>query len=183
MAIKTFTAGAVLTAADTNTYLANSGLVYVTSATVGTAVASVTVPSAFSSTYDNYRIVFGGGVASSASGQLNLKLGSSTTGYYGVLQYALYAAGGNLVAQDNNAAAFSYMANINVNQVAGSIDLLQPYLAKHTLVKDASWIASNACGTYCGIHQVATSYTDFTFIPNAGTLTGGTITVYGYRKA
>jgi hypothetical protein len=29
MAIKTFTTGEVLTAADTNTYLANSGLVYV----------------------------------------------------------------------------------------------------------------------------------------------------------
>jgi hypothetical protein len=183
MAIKTFTTGEVLTAADTNTYLANSGLVFVKSQTIGNGVSSVTVSDAFSSTYDNYRIVFGGGVASSASGQFNLKLGSSTTGYYGVLQYALYASGGNLVAQDNNASAFSYMANINVNQVAGSIDLLQPYLAKHTLVKDASWIASNACGTYCGIHQVATSYTDFTLIPNAGTITGGTITVYGYRKA
>jgi hypothetical protein len=30
MAIKTFTSGAVLTSADTNTYLNNGGLVYIT---------------------------------------------------------------------------------------------------------------------------------------------------------
>ena len=56
MAIKTFTTGEVLTAADTNTYLANSGLVYVKSQTIGSAVSSVNVTSAFSSTYDNYVI-------------------------------------------------------------------------------------------------------------------------------
>ena len=60
MAIKTFTANSVLTAADTNTYLANSGLVYVTSQTVGTAVASVTVSSAFNSSFDSYKIVYAG---------------------------------------------------------------------------------------------------------------------------
>jgi hypothetical protein len=64
MAIKTFTTGEVLTAADTNTYLANSGLVYVASTTVGTGVSSVTVSSAFNSTYDNYKIIYSGGVGS-----------------------------------------------------------------------------------------------------------------------
>ena len=39
MAIKTFTTGEVLTAADTNTYLANSGLVYVASGTVAANTA------------------------------------------------------------------------------------------------------------------------------------------------
>ena len=34
MAIKTFTTGEVLTASDTNTYLANAGLVYITSTAV-----------------------------------------------------------------------------------------------------------------------------------------------------
>jgi hypothetical protein len=34
-----------------------------------------------------------------------------------------------------------------------------------------------------GIHTVATSYTGFTINPTGSTITGGTITVYGYRKA
>jgi hypothetical protein len=40
MAIKTFTTGEVLTASDTNTYLANSGLVYVKSQTIGSGVTA-----------------------------------------------------------------------------------------------------------------------------------------------
>ena len=55
MAVKTFTTE-VLTSADTNTYLANSGLVYVKSHTI-TSGASVVVTDAFSSTYDNYLII------------------------------------------------------------------------------------------------------------------------------
>ena len=66
MAVQTFTSGQVLTAADTNTYLANSGLVYVTSGTIGVAVSSVTVSSVFSSTYDSYKIVISG-MSTSAS--------------------------------------------------------------------------------------------------------------------
>ena len=67
MAIKNFTTGEVLTAADTNTYLANSGLVYVTSQTVGSAVSTVTVPGAFSTTWNDYRIIYSGGTATAST--------------------------------------------------------------------------------------------------------------------
>ena len=53
MAVKTFTTGEVLTASDTNTYLANAGLVYITSTSVGTG-GSLTVSNCFSATYNNY---------------------------------------------------------------------------------------------------------------------------------
>ena len=65
MAVKTFTSS-TLTASDTNTYLANAGLVYVTSVTGGTGVTTITVSNCFSSTYDAYRIVLTGGTASSS---------------------------------------------------------------------------------------------------------------------
>jgi hypothetical protein len=182
MAIKTFTTGEVLTAADTNTYLANSGLVYVTSATIGTGVSSVTVSSAFSSTYDNYRIVIAGGVGSTASASVTLKLGASTTGYYGAMVYCLFASPGVLNIQDNNAGQFTYVGNAYTSQYATSFDLLNPFLAKHTMINNAAWTVDNATGNYSGVHQVATSYSSFIIAPLAGTLTGGTITVYGYRK-
>ena len=57
MAIKTFTTGEVLTAADTNTYLGNAGLVYVADAAFTTATA-VNLPAAtFTTAYRNYRVV------------------------------------------------------------------------------------------------------------------------------
>ena len=37
-----------------------------------------------------------------------------------------------------------------------------------------------AFGVYGGIHKASTSFTDFTLAPDVGTLTGGTIYVYGY---
>ena len=41
MAVKTFTQGEKLTAADTNTYLNNGGLVFVKQVTVGSAVSPI----------------------------------------------------------------------------------------------------------------------------------------------
>jgi hypothetical protein len=183
MAIKTFAVGEVLTASDTNTYLANSGLVYITSTTVGTGVSSVTVNNCFSSTYDNYRIVYGGGTGSTNI-TLSLQLGSSTTGYYAVVSYATYAAAATpLSAGDNNAAAWTTVGYAGANFTQASFDLINPNLARWTTLNNASWAASTVAGTCNGTHQVATAYTGFTLGVNTGTLTGGTITVYGYRKA
>jgi hypothetical protein len=186
MAIKTFTTGEVLTASDTNTYLANSGLVYVKSQTVGAGVSSVEVTSAFSTDYDNYKIIYTGGV-SSASADLRLSLGASATDYYGGL---IYNRPNNLTpsgVSNNNNTFWQYGAGLSsTTNVVVSFELYQPFLALRTgLFSQVIHIdgAGAALGTFVGFHDVATSYTSFTITPSAGTLTGGTITVYGYRKA
>ena len=176
----TFVTGQVFTAADAN-LMANSGLVYVTSATIGTGVSTVTVSSAFSSTYDNYRIVVSGGVAS-ANSVLQLALGSSVTGYYDVLNYAAYASASTpLSAGDNNSAVWSYVGYGTASSLSASFDLINPFAAKNTQFHAAGWCALSAAGSANGVHQVATSFTSF--ILSGATMTGGTITVYGYRKA
>ena len=59
-------------------------------------------------------------------------------------------------------------------------DLKNPFLAKYTTAQFAqAREAYQAVGS--GVHKVATSYTDFTLIPDSGTITGGTIKVYGYK--
>lgn len=179
MAIKTFTAGAVLTAADTNTYLANSGLVYVTSATVGTAVSSVTVSSAFSSTYDNYKIIYTGGTA--GSGLISMTLGASTTTYSNTLLYGnTFATPTPTGGGASGGAAWSLVGYVDANACLLSVDLYQPNLAKYTTFSGPYASTTNA-GMNSGIHATATAYTSFNL--TATTMTGGTITVYGYRKA
>jgi hypothetical protein len=184
MSIKTFTANSVLTAADTNTYLANSGLVYVTSATVGTAVSSVTVTGAFNSTYDNYKIVMSGGTCSSTA-VVNLTIGGSTTGYYGILLYATYLSATPLAAGTNNASSMLYVGGCGTagQAITADFDLLNPYLAQYSRIVGAQYSDSTYYGTTQGEHRVATSYSSFSLAPGVGTMTGGTITVYGYRKA
>ena len=76
MPLTTYTAGEVLTAASLNanfSFVASSGgLVLVKTQTIGTTVSSVEVTGAFSSTYDNYKIIVSGGAGSTAA-QFGLK--------------------------------------------------------------------------------------------------------------
>lgn len=183
MAVKTFTSGETLTAADTNNYLNGGGLVYVSESTVGTGVASHAVANCFSSLYDNYRIVYSGGVASGLI-SLGLSLGASGTQYYSIVNYATYAAATTpLAAGDNNANKWGYVGYASTNYVAMSLDLINPFAAQFTAYGAASWAAVTVAGASSGLHQVSTSYTGFTLHAATGTITGGKVTVYGYRKA
>ena len=184
MAVKTFTTE-VLTSADTNTYLANSGLVYVTSATVGTGVSSVTVSSAFSTNFDSYKILYTGGTLTAAQ-DIGLQLGSTTTGYYGARIALFYTSDTFNYARNNNSASFGFVGTGSSVGAYCNFELLNPFTATRTIV-NAPTIANTSsaavAGTYNGFLDNTTSYTAFTLIPTSSTLTGGTITVYGYRKA
>ena len=184
MAIKTFTTGEVLTASDTNTYLANSGLVFVKSQTVGTTVSSVTVSSAFSSTFDNYQIVYTGGT-SSATQNIALQMGSTTTGYYGNIIYAVPSTPAPTGLGVNNGASWTYAGDGTTTGARLACTLYAPNLAVRTGIA-VSYVGTSttfgAFGFFSGNLDNATQYTAFTIAPNTGTLTGGTITVYGYRK-
>jgi hypothetical protein len=178
MAVKTFTSE-VLTSADTNTYLANSGLVYIKEQVIGTAVASVTVTNAFSSTYDNYKIIVSGGAGSTPQA-IAMRLGASTTGYYQGLSYVTYATGVGTNGGVNNGANWSYVGESSANMQTVDLDILSPFNAYYTRM--GGFYLGTVAGTVAGYHGVATSYTDFTLIVS-GTMTGGTITIFGYRKA
>jgi hypothetical protein len=63
------------------TAVGNSGLVYVTSGTVSGTPTSITVSSAFSSTYDHYQILVSN-MTVTGSANLRMTFGSTVTGYY-----------------------------------------------------------------------------------------------------
>jgi hypothetical protein len=179
MATKVF-GSEVLTVSDTNTYLANSGLVYVTSATIGSAVSSVTLSSCFNSTYTAYKVIVAGGTTS-ADAALALKLGASATGYYASKPFMVYSTAGFFAGTDNNAASFTQSGfSISGQGMSLNVDLQNPFLAQYTYMQ-GSVHAATLGGLCSGVHQVATSYSAITVTPSAGTMTGGTITVYGYR--
>jgi hypothetical protein len=180
MSIKTFTSE-VLSSTDVNNYLTNSGSQYITSAVVGTAVSSVTLTGAFSGVWDSYKIIYSGGVGST-SFHLGLSLGSTATGYYGGLIYNSAASATPTGALDSNTASFTFAGGGNSTQALLSCELHNPFLARYTLINAVNLSFTNY-GTYNGALGNTTSYTAFTLTPNSGTITGGTVTVYGYRKA
>jgi len=159
---------------------AGSGLVLVSRTTIGTAVSSVTVSDAFSTDHDNYRILISGG-ATSAGTDLRLRLGATTSGYCHQLLYGLYTA--SIYAEGSTTgAAYSYAGSGSTSSIFACVDIQSPFLAKDTYFQSAH-IRNNVAGTCQGMLPNTTSYTSFTIIPNAGTITGGTIDVYGYAKA
>lgn len=173
----TFTSGSVLTAAQMNAV----GLWLVKSQVVGNGVTSQAVTNCFTSDFDSYKVIYDGGAASTTC-DLTLKLGSSTTGYYGFLQYGAYTANTVYGYGINNAGAFGYFGGGDGNYCWGACELHQPNLAKHTMFTSQSNGSAINFWTCMMRHAVATAYTDLTIAPTSGTITGGTIYVYGYRK-
>jgi hypothetical protein len=178
MAIKTFTDGEVLTASDTNTYLANSGLVFVKQQTIGTGVSSVTVSDAFSATYDNYKVTINGGTCA-GSAAISLQLGASTTGYYLGLAYLTYSTNTFNVLSVNNGANFTYAGEGGTTNNVVNLELMNPFNARITNL--LGFYPGSVGGTIAGYHSVASSYTSFTFSCSSA-LTGGTITRLRIQK-
>ncbi len=161
---------------------ASSGLVLIKSQAIGSGVSTVNVTSAFSTTYDSYEIIISGGVCSNDSSNLGFQLGSTTTGYAHILNYALFGAVPTPAASGSaNDSKFSFAGSCNTNSLAAQIRITDPFASKWTKIA-ADFAQNDAAGNMNGFLKNTTSYTDFTLIPAPGTLTGGTIYVYGKAK-
>ena len=157
-------------------------LTLITAQTIGTTVASVTVTGAFSATYDSYKIVVSGGTSSVNDCDLAMILGATTTGYYMAYSGATYSTALASITANDNAASWSRTGNGFTNGLQANFDLVGPNLAKNTFINGQTIAVTNA-RTYSGYLANTTQYTAFTLTPNSGTLTGGTIKVYGYANS
>ena len=173
-----FSSGAVLTAAQMNSV----GLWLVKTQTVGTAVSSVTVSSAFSADYDNYLILLSGGTSSAAC-SMGIEIGGAVNNYYGFMTYGDATTNTVQGAGRNTSALMNWVGGSQgaSQAVHVSVQVINPFKASYTKFLNGTYQNANAYGTMQGEHRVATSYTSFKLVPDAGTLTGGTIAVYGYK--
>ena len=177
MTFPTFTNGQVLPASDLNAI----GLWLVKSQTVGTGVSSVTVTGAFSADYENYKIIYSGGVGSTGN-NIRLNLGSAVTNYYGNIIYTIYSSATVQAITTNNGSSCTYIGGGDGSFCTVDVDVLAPFIARPTLVH-SMYQDQNAFGNSGYRLADSNSYTAFTITPNVGTITGGTVYVYGYRKA
>lgn len=165
-----------------STSRANSvGLDLIKTQTIGSAVSSVTVSDAFSSTYDNYKITISGGAASAAT-NLRYQNGSSTSGYYSGGTTTTYSSNSVAGFSDNNAASIVCGTTFTDGLIC-DLTVLTPFdSAERTFFTIGQVTYSTGSGSGAGYHNVVASYTSFVIFPQSGTLTGGTISVYGYAK-
>ncbi len=186
MAIKTFTSGEVLTAADTNTYLGNAGLVYVAQGTLNLTTSRTNVLSVFSSTYKNYKIIFNVTTRSTSNKfELHWLIGST-------LVAANYYQGG--IGSDFSANTVIYFPRSNAGSnlpmdssqspATYTIEVMSPQLAVPT--RHYGQTASGGVGPYSyvfgGAQTDSSQMTSFQVYTNTGTMTLE-YTVYGYRES
>jgi hypothetical protein len=176
-----FTAGSVLTAAQMNSV----GLWLVKTQTIGSAVSSVTVTGAFSADYDNYKIIVSGGVAS-GNGPIRFNFDGNTADYHSVLIFGSTGAGiGNATALGTGSIAYwDQMGYASTNAITMNMEVLAPFLTKTSAFSSYNipTVAGSNSGPAQGFHNSATSFTGFRLALGSGTMTGGTIRVYGYRN-
>jgi len=179
MGFPVFASGDVLNASDMNAV----GSWLVKTQTVGSGVSSVTVTGAFSADYDNYRIIYDGG-SHSTNAAINLQLGGTTSGYHFAYIFNQYTAATPLGGATTTGSNFDSLGRGSTNGNNLSCDLFGPFLSKRTGCRYSGidYFASgfNVNGT--GFLNDTTSYTAFTLLTPSGTMTGGTIRVYGYRN-
>jgi hypothetical protein len=167
---------------DGTEYRGMSGLQLVKKQAIDTGVSSVVVTDAFSATYDAYKIVVANTTLSSGVSLLRMTLGATNTGYFFTTTAALFSTGAyssQLAAA--NAASFAASGNPNASNVSNDIELISPFLSAKTFYH-ANYVnvAGGAAGILSGYLNNTLSYTAFTLAPDGGTMTGGTIYVYGY---
>ena len=155
------------------------GLRLIKKQTIGSAVSTVAVTSAFSATYDNYRIVISGGTAS-ASDAISFTFTGTATQYYSVFSYSTYTPATASAVTQNNTASFNYLGFANTTGLSMNLDVFNPFATKYTQV-NGGCAGESYAGQTSGINKTSTSHTGFTISHSGGgTFTGGTIYVYGY---
>ena len=190
MAIKTFTAGSVLTAADTNTYLANAGLVYITQKS-WTSGASVSVDNCFTATYSAYRLVIRNAKHATSQVNLNFRLrvggtDKGTDSYYWSRQYIAMGGGsGGYAGESNSGQIQPGIVATTTNPGSGVIDVIDPQKTSVTTVMyQGIWaVTAGETSQGTGFLNNSTSYDGFSLIANTGNLSALTVYVYGYRES
>jgi hypothetical protein len=183
MAVKTFTTGEVLTAADTNTYLANSGLVYLNSTTF-TSTTSVALNGWLSSSYDNFQLmVYDLSATNLQTLFVKLRLGttSSSASYYLGGNYAVYTGGSGILNQ-NNVTTGWYGINVGTaNKTCFEMVIRNATAAAQTQMNARGWADDGSSWHTGGGHTVATAY-DGLELTCPVNMTGK-LALYGFRKA
>lgn len=160
------------------------GLTLVAQQTVGSGVSTITFSNVFSSAYDDYKVIYSGGVAS-GSGYMGMRLGlngtPATGSNYKTGFIAVNYSSSAVTGAGSVVSLFEYAGKYNTNFADLDVEIRAPFLARHTRFSGAYSLDGTQAATVGGVHEVATSYNDLIII--GGSFTGGTISVYGYKKA
>lgn len=168
--------------------VAQQGLTLVKTQTVGSGVSNVQINSAFSSTFDNYKISISGITMSASTGNsMYVRLSSGGTTAVTNYQYAMAKvdiANGAITGVNAQNSSVMFIGKGVGDKFGTTFDVVMPYISTHTIFPNIGGIETSTGYAFSGIgqHQTTASYDGFRIQPLTGTITGGTIRVYGYNN-
>jgi hypothetical protein len=183
MTYPSFSVGEVLRAADMNAV----GLWLVKTQAVGTGVSTQNITSCFSADYDNYVVTVNGVTSTGGNGgTINFKLLSGTTpttaGFYANTFYIVPGAAGGFTNAPFSNTSFGEFCSLTTASLNDALIQIQaPFAARYTRYQSNS-TDNNYWRINSGVHAANTSYDGLQISASAGTFTGGTIRVYGYKN-
>jgi hypothetical protein len=152
---------------------------------IGISNTSVAIGSAFSSAYDNYRVVISGLSMSSGGGGLRFTLGATfpTANWYAGGFYVNTSSPALTAVGSNNTGFINIGSTTSAYAYSNAFDILLPFSPNRTYIPQALSYAETAfVGQISAWHNADTSYTGFVIYPASGTITGGNIRIYGYKN-
>lgn len=151
------------------------------------ASSGVEIDSCFSSTYDNYRILFNVTALASSPNSLNLRFrtggSTNTTSNYGsAFRYTPYGGGSGGWGGSSLSNTSAYLADYSNYQAVTVFDIFNPFASQKTHVLYLHNLASGYVFNGGALFDSTTSFDGIRLYPDTGTITG-TVSVYGYKKA
>jgi hypothetical protein len=158
---------------------ASSGLTFIAGSNL--TGSSVTFSNCFSATYDTYFIAILGVLVASATSQLNMRLGGSTTLTYNTSYHTPASGYTNFSSATNGSIVV--LAGTNTTEHANSVITIGgPFLSQNTIFNGESTQATQFFGLQ-GNDQSNTSFTDITISMLASTFSAGSCKIYGFANS
>ena len=150
------------------------------------AASTVSVNNCFTSTYENYRIMFSNVSANTGSPGLFFRFrvsGSDDSSSVYSSQYT--SISGTTVSTSRGLLSYANVGDAYTDPMCMTMDIFNPYLIRQTMV-----VSNNAINVTSGTVSIrysnflfssTTIFDGFTFYPQSNTISG-TIRVYGYKN-
>jgi len=178
-----------LTAYSTSTEIANTyatkadnGLVHIETQTFS-AVSGVSFSNdVFSSTYDNYKIMWNMSTATSG-GNLTFRMRAAGSDNSSALYNwsAIGRESGTTLAESDIAQTSGKIGEYSTDVASYSIEIFSPFLAQYTEIATLGGRYSRRFYPFYCSHGMASSFDSISFLFSSGNLTG-TASLYGYKK-
>ena len=166
--------------------VANQGLTLVKTVSIGSGVTSVTVTDAFSATFENYKVLTNIENAS-ANNDVYFRLGGVSTNTYDRTRQLWFVASTTPGYGAETAQTAGWWGVNRTGEGSDTVsEIFRPYIAKPTTVKSEAFYKDIAgqmqFRLHASIQRGDLSHTSLTLLVSSGTMSGGTIRVYGYNN-